>query len=130
MNQTFKAEETFIKAEADSASLEEVLNGKDSALSVAELRALEEKAETAVTDLQTALKEIVNSEQNLLDIMNEIAFGNKNYNTLLVDSPHAALQSPASHHGEKRGLREPALPPDVVLDGTPRQRQETPGLSL
>lgn len=44
MGQTVKAEEAFIKAEADSVSLEDALEGKEGNMSIAELRALEEKS--------------------------------------------------------------------------------------
>lgn len=82
MDQTLKAEEAFIKAEADSVSLEDVLDGKEGTLSIAELRASEEKAEEAVKTLGKALEDVVNKEQNHLDAMNEMAFGNKDYNPL------------------------------------------------
>lgn len=83
MDQTLKAEEAFMKAEADSASLDDVLDGTEGTLSIAELRALEEKAEKAVKDLGSALEKVINREQVNLDDMNEMAFGNKDYNPLL-----------------------------------------------
>jgi hypothetical protein len=83
MDQTVKAEEAFIKAEADSVSLEDVLEGKEGTMSIAELRALEEKAEEAIKALQSSLESIINREQSYLETMNEMAFGNKDYNPLL-----------------------------------------------
>ncbi|KAJ5323659.1 hypothetical protein N7476_002259 [Penicillium atrosanguineum] len=83
MEQTLKAEDAFIKAEADSISLEDVLEGNEGTLSIAELRALEEKAEEAIKALQSGLEEIINREESSLETMNEMAFGNKDYNPLL-----------------------------------------------
>ncbi|KAJ5573737.1 uncharacterized protein N7459_008164 [Penicillium hispanicum] len=106
MDQTIKAEENFIKAELASASLDDVLDGKEGTLSIAELRALEEKAETAVKDLGTALKNIINADTTNLEMMNEMAFGNKDYNPLL------------EHYASRRSLHTAMLPRLVTETNT------------
>lgn len=59
------------------------MDGTEGTLSIAELCALEEKAEKAVKDLGSALETVINREQVNLDDMNEMAFGNKDKNPLL-----------------------------------------------
>ena len=93
MEQTLKAEDAFITAEADSVSIDDVLEGTEGTLSIVELRALEEKAEEAIKAPQSGLEEIINREETSLEMMNEMAFGNKDYNPLKGHMTRRMLES-------------------------------------
>ncbi|KAJ5889045.1 hypothetical protein N7495_009086 [Penicillium taxi] len=83
MSNAIRAENSYMKAEDDSVTLEEFLDGEDGTLSTAELREVEKTAETAVTDLRKYLTWVVSTTENHLGAMNEMAFGNKDYNPSL-----------------------------------------------